>query len=66
LRRADVDNIYTEFEKENPRKFEDKFRMSVTTFNNLLGLVEPLITKQDTVMRPAISAKVRLQVRVAR
>jgi hypothetical protein len=39
--------------------------MNVKTFNKLLDLVAPLITKQDTAMRPAISAKVRLQVSFA-
>jgi hypothetical protein len=62
LKRNSETSIYTEYEEQNPRKFQEKFHMTVATFNKLLCLVEPLIKKQDTHMRKAIPAKVRLQV----
>jgi hypothetical protein len=62
LKREKEVSIYSEYEEQNPRKFKEKFRMDVATFYKLLRLVEPLITKQDTRMRKAIPAKVRLQV----
>lgn len=42
-----------------PEKFENYFRMNVEQFEELLGLVSPLISKQNTV-RNSISSTARL------
>lgn len=42
-------------------KYIEYLRMSVTSFNELLNLVEPIITKQDVIRIP-ISARTRLQI----
>lgn len=45
-----------------PDKFFDYYRMSVASFDELLGLVKDKIQKRDTHMRRAISAEERLTV----
>jgi len=60
--REDEVPIYKDFEEKHPEKFQQAFRMSVTTFYKLLSKLEPIIRKKDTQMRPAIPAKMRLQV----
>ncbi len=54
--------IYKEFEEKHPEKFRQAFRMNTKAFYDLLERVEPTIAKQDTHMRMAIPAKMRLQV----
>lgn len=48
------------------RKYDDKFfgyyRMSQKSFEELLEILRPCITKQNTVMRMAISAEQRLTI----
>ena len=55
-------NIYDEMERKDPQHFEETFRMSQATFYSILQRLEPKIAKQDTNMRMAISAKLRLQI----
>ncbi|XP_030372727.1 putative nuclease HARBI1 isoform X1 [Scaptodrosophila lebanonensis] len=52
--------VFKELRIEKPRLKEHFWLMNATTFEHLLGLVGPLITKKDTLMRSAISAKCRL------
>ena len=52
-----MDKLY-----DDPKKFYEYFRMSQQTFQELLDLLEPHITKKDTNMRKSISAKQRLAI----
>lgn len=56
--------FYTLFYKlrQHPMNFFKYFRMNVSTFDNLLKLMEPYITYQDTSFRKAIPAPERLAV----
>lgn len=47
---------------ENSGEFNNFCRMSATDFEFLLNKIEPLIMKQDTQMRTAIPAKIRLAI----
>lgn len=51
--------LYPEL-RENPRKFLSYFKMSIGTFDELLGLLKDKIRKADTNMRLCISATERL------
>lgn len=51
---------FDELVPEDPKSFQNFTRMSFATFNKLLNMVSPLITRQDTQLRQAIPAKVRL------
>ncbi|XP_036347403.1 uncharacterized protein LOC118756767, partial [Rhagoletis pomonella] len=42
--------------------YENYFRISTESFDHILELISPYITKQDTVMRAAISPKEKLAV----
>lgn len=55
------DNLARELETVDTEKFFNYFRMSIETFEALLNLIEPLITKK-VVVRTPISARTRLQV----
>ena len=48
--------------RAHPKKFFGYFRMSVTSFDELLALIRPNITKQWTVFRNPISAEERLTI----
>lgn len=49
--------------KENePIDYKNYFRMTCATFDELLYKVAPFITKQNTLMRDAISAETRLNI----
>jgi hypothetical protein len=52
-----VRELETEFSE-----FRLMFRMEMGTFNSLLRLIEPLITKQDTHLRMSITAREKLMV----
>lgn len=54
--------LYLEVEDTDTEKFGSVFRMSPEVFDVLLERVRPAIEKQDTVMRQAIPAKIRLMV----
>ncbi|KAG8232986.1 hypothetical protein J437_LFUL012633 [Ladona fulva] len=47
---------------EDPLEYKRHLRMSVEQFNELLSLIEPEISKKDTVMRNAIPARQKLEV----
>lgn len=47
---------------EDPAAYRNFLRMTGDQFNNLLQSVKPLIDKQDTIMRPCVSARNRLEV----
>lgn len=55
-----MENIFTELLHEPSGEFENFCRMSSTDFEYLLTKVSPIISKQDTQLRDAIPAKVRL------
>lgn len=52
--------LYKELEEEEESLYKNFLRMDIHQFKELLNLVEPIISKQDTVMRKSISAKDRL------
>lgn len=54
-------NLIKEMENIDPEKYLEYLRMSVTSFTELLNLIEPIIMKQDAV-RISISARTRLQI----
>lgn len=54
--------LLRELETESPHLYKNFLRMNIADFNNLLQLVSPLIEKQNTSMREAISAGERLAV----
>lgn len=47
-----------------PEKFFSFYRMSITSFNELVKLIGPSISKQDTHLRLAIPAEERLSVTI--
>ena len=62
--RLDEGQYHTIMDKLNtdPDKLYDYFRMSQTSFKELLDLLEPHIKKKDTIMRNSISAEERLAI----
>ncbi len=48
--------------RNNDSEFFGYYRMSIKSFDELLGLVRPYITKQNTIMRQSISAEERLTI----
>ena len=61
-RRANTVQLYEEISLEDRDKFFVNFRLYPEDFDKLLQRIEPRITKQDTCMRMAIPARIRLQV----
>ena len=61
-KRAQLGEFKTIFEdlKRDATKFLVYFRMSLGKFEELLGMVEPHITKMDTTFRKSISPQERL------
>ncbi|CAK1578597.1 unnamed protein product [Parnassius mnemosyne] len=60
--RHSMEQQFVELIQEPSGEFENFHRMSLTDFNYLLSKVLPLISKQDTHLREAIPAKIRLAV----
>lgn len=54
--------FFNELEVEDPAEFRMLLRMDVLHFEKLLENITPLIQKEHTVIREAISAKTKLQV----
>lgn len=54
--------LLEELRDNEPKDYNNFLRMDGVSFNELLELVGPLISKQDTVMRAAISASERLSI----
>ncbi|XP_066581917.1 uncharacterized protein [Prorops nasuta] len=54
--------LFDELKPEDPRSFKNYTRMAEETMERLLHQIAPLIQKKDTVMREAISARMRLSV----
>jgi hypothetical protein len=54
--------LFKELHTEDPNEFRNYFRMDKTTFKMLLEKVRPLIERQNTKLREAISAAERLAV----
>lgn len=50
-------NLLKELEISCPKDYKKFLRMDVAVYNDLLALITPLIEKQDTIMRDAISPK---------
>lgn len=59
-RRGTLNLAHYELRAEDPKAFEDFFRMPPYLFDRLLQLVSPHIQRQDTLMRKSLSAKDRL------
>ena len=55
-------NLMREISVEDPQQFRIVLRMSADNLEEILRPVCPLISKKDTTMREAISAKERLAV----
>lgn len=53
-------NLLTNLRENNPEDYRNYLRMTQQSFEILLSLVQPHITKQDTCMRKSISAEERL------
>lgn len=53
-------NLLHELSINEPRDFQKFLRMDETTFQSLLEMIRPKITKQDTNMRPSVTAEERL------
>jgi hypothetical protein len=62
LRRTDTVQLYDEIFTEDREKFFANFRLYPEDFQKLYTKIEHKITKQDTFMRKAIPAIIRLQV----
>ena len=60
--RSAYNTLLKELHTEDPNEFRNYFRMDKTTFKMLLEKVRPLIKRQDTKLREAISAAERLAV----
>ena len=60
--RLSIGNFHTSFNNHRiyPEKFFQYYRMSVTSFDELLGLIGENIVKQDTIMRQSIHPAERL------
>lgn len=57
--------ILKEFRFEDPSEYRACLRMSPESFDELFNLVEQRITKQDTVMRESLPAKLKLEVTIS-
>lgn len=55
-------NLLKELRTSEPSDFKNYLRMDSNSFNLLLELVRAKITKQDTILREAISAEERLTI----
>lgn len=53
-------NLLQELKENNPEDFKNYLRMPEELFNTILGLITPLIEKQNTNFRKAITAHERL------
>lgn len=66
IQRRDTQGVYhnlvRELQGEDSEMYRLYFRMQPTDFQNLLAKIAPLITKQDTKFRQAISPSERLAV----
>ena len=54
------DTLVQELRSEEEMEYQKFLRMSPDAFDKLLSLIENDVTKQDTVMRDAVPAKVKL------
>jgi hypothetical protein len=54
--------LFCELSSEDPQDYRKHVMMSVEKFDELLRLVESYISKTDTVMKAAISARLKLEV----
>lgn len=52
--------LLKEFAIEDPKEYRNYLKMSKEQFAKLLDQVSPSITKYDTIMKDAISARVKL------
>ena len=54
--------LLRELAEEDPAEYRNALRMDTSKFEELLSMVASKVQKQDTVMRPAISSKTKLEV----
>lgn len=55
-------NLLKELAIEDPKRYHTHLRMNEELFLNLLDKISSRISKQDTIFRPALPAKLKLQV----
>ena len=55
-------NLIRELDGEDPKAFREYHRMDRESFEDILTLIDPLIARQDTHMRDAITPRARLSV----
>ncbi|KAL4153986.1 hypothetical protein QTP88_001819 [Uroleucon formosanum] len=56
------ENLLTELALEDPEEYRLCLRMTTENFEQLLNLVSPTIQKQDTILRDALLARIKLQI----
>lgn len=56
------EGLLKELASEDKEEYRNHLRMSEEKFNELLGKVQDRLKKQDTVMRQALSPKLKLQI----
>jgi hypothetical protein len=56
------ENLLTELPLEDPEEYSLCLRMTTENFEKLLNLVSPTIQKQDTILRDALPARIKLQI----
>ncbi|XP_045760625.1 putative nuclease HARBI1 [Maniola jurtina] len=57
-----TNSLFNGLQSEDPKEFKALLRMTVERFETLLENITPYIQRQDTILREAIPAKVKLQV----
>ena len=57
-------NLFRELKVEDPEQFRQYHRLNRESFNEILAMVSPLISKQDTHLRMAITSSERLSITV--
>ena len=59
-------NMVQELSSEDPSGLQNFLRMDMSTFNELLEMVTPIIKRRDTLMRDSISPAERLALTLLR
>ena len=54
--------FFRELKVEDPEQFRQYHRLNRESFNEILAMVSPLISKQDTHLRMAITSSERLSI----
>lgn len=57
--------IIRELHDNDPLEFKSVFRLTLEQFEKLLLMISPIISRNDTVMRPALPARLKLKITLA-